>query len=187
MPSCIGAGNYPLHPCPFLDAPFVQIASPIRLLHFWGVFNAGTKSRAFCLRVLRFRAALFASGECNRPRVIRATGGKHFVTRVPRSHREVCCDDRGLVHAPGGVTTGRLLPGTHGRRWGATTCLPPHDTHTTTAYTRQDATRTHTCRPRDGAARMASVILSTHFFCLRRLRLFMFNTSVITFTTAHLR
>ena len=87
--------------------------------------------------------------------------------------RGVCCTHLG----------GRRLemsPGTHGRRWGATTCLPPHDMHTTTAYTRQDATHTRTCRPRDGAARIASAILLTHLFCLRRLRLFMFNTSVIT-------
>ena len=113
--------------------------------------------------------------------------GSIFVTRVPRSHGEMRCNDWGSAARIWGRQLGDCCREHMGRRCGATTVfLPTRCTHDT-AYTRQDATRTHTCRPHDGAARVASAILSTHLFCLRRLRLFMFDISVITFTTAHWR
>ena len=78
VPSCIGVGNDPLQLCLLLDALSARIFPSTPLLQFYAVLHTGGKSRAFRLRVLRFRAALFASGECNRPRVIRATGGQHL-------------------------------------------------------------------------------------------------------------
>ena len=58
---------------PLSTSRFGQICSPIRLWQFCVVFDAGGKSREFCLRHLRFPLGLLTYGECNRPRCGGAT------------------------------------------------------------------------------------------------------------------
>ena len=119
--------------------------------------------------------------------------GSTFVTCFPRSHGEMLSGTSGAPlwrnvppHRVYHTHTRGHVDGTLGAPIRLDDNDPPH-----TGYTRHGLhtprRHSHTHRPHVGAARIASAILSTHLFCLRRLRLFMFNTSVITLTTAHCR
>ena len=140
--------------CRLLDALSARTFPLTPLLHFYVVLHAGGKSRAFCLRVLRFPCGLFTFGECTRPRVVHATGPS-FGDAFSAITRGIARQRLGVRCARVGATTWESLPSTHGgcSWWCAddrglcSRSIRGH--HTSMETVRRSSLWRHRCRPHD--------------------------------------
>ena len=133
------------------------------LMHIWRICFANS-AVAFLGRFQRrhekpsipFTCAPFPCGSFRLRRVQSAARhprdrGPTFVTRVPRSHREMCCNDGGLLHAFGGGDNWEIVAGDTWAPMGRDDVSPPtRYTHDKGLHTPGRHTNTHLSTTRWG-------------------------------------